>query len=172
MSRIGSALIVSSFLVSLASVSACGGGGEEDGARVLESYPEVVSMGALYPYRESEEDVADNRRVPFERVILLRATGDLPVNISKVCLVGDGANQFVLEGPKPATATAATDAAVRVTYEREGKGGPDQIALVVESDATTPTLVVPICARVVADGASRDALECEPPVTTADASCP
>ncbi len=106
-------------------LGACGGGGE-DGERVLTPSPEVVSMGTLYTLGNNDEDPATNERVPYERVILLRATGDLPVEISRVCLVGDAKNQFVLEGPKPTTATAAEDAAVRVTYERESAGGPDR----------------------------------------------
>ena len=159
-------------LVALLSCAAMScGEPEPEGDAVLTIFPEEVSMGTLYPLGDRAEDVADNGRVPFERVILLRATGDLPVTISKVCLVGDGANQFVLEGPKPGVATPAVDAAVRVTYERESPGGPDQIALVVESDSTTPTRVVPICACVIKDG-ERKALECEPPVSDADASCP
>lgn len=153
-----------------ASLAACGTP-EEEGDRVLTPYPEEVSMGTLYPLGDSDEDPATNDRIPYERVILLRATGDLPVDISKACLVGDAKNQFVLEGPKPTTATAATDAAIRVTYERASSGGPDQIALVVESNAGNGTIVVPICGRVISDG-DRGEVKCESPVTVEEASCP
>lgn len=151
-------------------LSACGSS-EDEGERLLTPYPAELSMSSLYPLDNNDEDPATSERVPFERVVLLRATGGLPVEISKICLVGDAKNQFVLEGPKPATATAATDAAVRVTYERANVGGPDQIALVVESNSTTPTLVVPICARVIKDG-TRGPVACESPVTVEEASCP
>lgn len=158
-------------LTLLCAMLASCGSTEEDGERVLTPYPEEVSMGTLYPLGNSDEDPATNERIPYERVILLRSTAELPVEISKVCLVGDARNQFVLEGPKPTTATAATDAAVRVTYERASAGGPDQIALVVESNAGNGTLVIPICGRVINDG-NRAAVTCESPVTVEEASCP
>lgn len=126
-------------------------------------------MGELYPLGNAEEDVTSNERTPFEQVILLRARGEGEVTIDKICLAGDAASQFILEGPRPGVATPALDAAVRVTYERDTPNSGDevdQVALVVQSNASNaPTLIVPICARVVRNGAERQPIQCDSPVS-------
>ena len=92
------------------------------------------------------------------------------LEIDAVCLEGsaDALAQFAIEGPVPDTPKRDEDAALRVTYERQAPGGPDHVAIIVQSNAENfPTLVVPVCAQVVAEGTERIIFECESPVTVA-----
>ena len=58
---------------------------------------------------------------------------------------------------------------VRLTYERDEPNGGDDvddIAVVIQSNATNfPTLVVPVCARVIPEGQERSSIECTSPVS-------
>lgn len=148
----------------------CGGGGEVEGERCLVPHLSPVPFGEMYPKGNRDEDLLSPERSPYEWVLQLQSNCGAEVNIEKVCLVGD-TDHFILEGPEPTTATGAQSAVVRITYERQDPhsgSDSDQIALVVQSNADDhPTLIVPVCARIIEDGNEKSALECESPVTVA-----
>jgi hypothetical protein len=160
------------------SLTACGSGeqeGESCGERSLIPHISSISFGELYPLGNREPDVSSSVRSPFEYVLLLHAPCSAEVAIEEVCLIGDsnrgGADvaPFILEGPEPDKARRGRDAVLRLTYEgqtpHEGDEG-DHIAIVIQSNAEdNPTLVVPLCARVVAEGTEKSELVCRPPVT-------
>ena len=155
-------------LVGLAAsfATACNGGESALSGEILPHVSPVVFQD-FYPAPDdaADADVADSERTPFEWVLLLQSTGDGPVNIDTVCLEGPAADQFIVEGPKPETVDPGQEAAVRLTYQRKSPGGPDSVAIVVQSDASNyPTLVVPVCARVIDDGGKREAPDCSAPV--------
>lgn len=151
--------------LTLSLMISCGGGadGEE---LILEPYVESQSFGELYPLGNAAEDVSTSERVPYEWVLLLGAP-NVPVEIEKVCLVGD-TDFFIHEVSEPTTAKPGADVAVRITYERTSPNdgeSADNAAIVIQSNATNaPTIVVPICARVIADGMEKEPLVCAPPV--------
>lgn len=147
---------------SLALLVGCGDAEGGDGAVEILPHQSPVGLGQLWPLGDAEANPGDPERVPFEFVLLLQSNGGL--EIDEVCLIGS--DQFAVEGPVPSTPKRDEDAAVRITYERTDVGGPDQAALIVQSNAENfPTLVVPVCAQVVADGSPRGAVECQSPVT-------
>jgi len=99
---------------------------------------------------------------PYEWTLFLQNTCGQPLEISKVCIVGDGegdAAAFTLEGPLPDKVSRGDAAAVRLTYapkgvnpdaDGDGERDANSIAIVVQSNAGNfPTLVVPVCAVVV-----------------------
>lgn len=143
----------------------CGGGGDGE-ELILEPHVESQSFGELYPQGNSDENPSTSERVPYEWVLLLGAP-NVPVEIEKVCLVGD-TDFFIHEVSEPTTAKPGKDVAVRVTYERTSPNdgdSADNAAIVIQSNATnSPTIVVPICARVIADGMEKEPLVCAPPV--------
>jgi hypothetical protein len=170
-------------------MAGCGPSGDDDGCseRSLGAvFSRSNNLGAMFPFDADDSDVSDDSRVPYEWTVLLRTECAAPVTIDKVCLVGaNGAadapavSQFLLEGPTATEVTSQEDAAVRLTYNRRQPGGVDNVALLVESNAADfPTLVIPVCARVVENGAERGAIECTTPVPVpaageaASASCP
>ncbi len=148
--------------------SACRDGGGSGDVDIL---PNVspARLGQMYPLGENDPEPGTTDRVPYELVILLK-TENGGLDIEKVCLEGsaDALLQFALEGPQPPTPKRDEDAALRITYERQAPGGPDNIAVVVQSNADNfPTLVIPVCAQVVAEGSERIRFECTSPVTVA-----
>lgn len=168
----------------LASTLATAGCDEDEarcsGAEIL-PHLSPVAMGDFYP-RQGDPDPATNERVPFAWSLVLQSTCGAPLKISKACLIGqahngvDGDAAFALEGPDRAEVPPGEDTLVRLTYDHadvnaldadaDGAADPDNIALVVQSNARNfPTLVVPVCARVVLDGATRLRLDCTAPVT-------
>jgi hypothetical protein len=164
----------------LAASTSCGGGGEEGTCTGPEILPHrsPVPLIEMYPTTGNEENIEPNspESTPYEYVLLLQATCGVPVEIQKTCLIGeeddDGnsdADQFELEGPVPDEARPGEEAAMRITYTREQPNSGDDVdnaALVVQSNAENfPTLVVPVCGRVVADGEERGPTECASPVT-------
>lgn len=160
------------------SFSACGGESGQEGevceGRQLIPHLSPISFGELNPLGNREPDLSSPQRTPFEYVLLLQSPCNEEVKIDKVCLVGDSAKngsdtaQFELEGPEPGVAKRGREAVLRLTYERQtpNEGGDsDQVAIVVQSNAENhPTLVIPLCARVVADGTEKSDLPCESPV--------
>ena len=147
------------------------GCGDGDGGGAVEITPDKspIRMGQLYPLGENAEDPGTNERVPYEVVLLLK-TESGALDIEKVCLEGpaDAVAQFALEGPVPATPKRDEDAALRITYERQAPGPIDNVAVIIQSNAENfPTLVVPICAQVVADGSETVFFECTSPITVA-----
>lgn len=140
---------------------------EATGSAELTPHVSPIVLGDMYPENSDEVDLASNERTPYEFVLLLRATGDAPVEISEACLVGPDSDMFILEGPTPATVDRSVEGALRLTYTRtEPSDSIDNVALVVQSNAQNfPTLVVPACARVVPDGEDRFGFECTSPVT-------
>ena len=142
-----------------------------------------VNFGDLQPAPEACAAAAGVQTIPYEWVLLLLSKCREPVVIDKVCLVGDahngvkGSPAFFLEGPVPSTATIEEEAALRITYspaavntdlDGDGAPDPDNAALVIQSNAKNfPTLVVPICARLVPAGTKPAAFACTSPVTVA-----
>lgn len=149
----------------------CGSGddsGECTGKQLLPSQS-PVGLGSLYPLAGNDPEPNTGERTPVEFVLLLNAQCGEPVAVQKVCVSGGNANQFLIEDARPSTARPGEPAAVRVTYQRQDVGGPDQTAIVVQSEAENfPTLVVPLCAQVVADGSELTAVVCDSPITVAD----
>ena len=176
-------------VLSSLAMAGCGPSGDDDGCseRSLGAvFSRPNNLGAMFPPSDDDSDVSDDSRVPFEWTVLLRTECAAPVTISKVCLVGPGGNpeagevdQFLLEGPTSTEVTSQEDAAVRLTYTRRQPSGVDNVALLVESNAADfPTLVIPVCARVVENGNERGDIECTSPVAipaqgeTVSVACP
>ncbi|MCB9729676.1 MAG: hypothetical protein H6744_05230 [Deltaproteobacteria bacterium] len=168
-----------------ATLLAAGGcdGGEGDCTRpTLVPQVERLNLGDLRARAAGEPaDPANVEAVPFEWVLLLQSKCTEPVVISEVCVVGDAHNgkagdpAFTLEGPVPATVPFRSEAALRVTYDHpdpntldadeDGEPDPDSVAIVIQSNAVNaPTLVVPICARIIGEGEPA-AVPCVSPVT-------
>ncbi len=133
----------------------------------------------------AEPDVATLDTAPFEFVLILESACDPAVGgpdlvIDGLCLVGDAHNgdpldpAFSVEGPVPSVLAPGELAAVRITYDpsavaedTDDDGVPDydSVALVVQSNATdTPTLVIPMCARLVGQNADLEPAACTSPV--------
>jgi len=141
-----------------------------------------ANFGDLNP-APTDGSASTAQTVPYEWALVLLSKCSQPVAISKICIVGDNHNgvkgnrAFYTEGPEPATAAPGVDPVVRITYDPkelntdqngDGKPDPDNVALVVQSNALNfPTLVVPICARLVAAGTAPAAFDCTSPVTIA-----
>lgn len=142
----------------------CRGGGDGEGGLDILPHASPIRLGQMYPLGENEPEPGTSERVPHEFVLLLQTDSDA-VEIEEVCLVG-ATEHFTLEGPVPESPRRDEDAALRITYDRPDVGGPDHAAVVVQSNAENfPTLVVPVCAQVVAEGSERIIFECESPVT-------
>lgn len=158
----------------------CGDNGEGGGSAEILPHQSPASFGEMYPTGNNEPDPTGNVRTPFEWVLLLQSTGDAPLEISEVCLVGDEADgsdvdKFTLEVENqdlPASVDAGDEFGLRLTYDRQEPNegdDADQVAVVVQSNASNfPTLIVPVCARVIADGEEQGTVECQSPVTVAE----
>jgi hypothetical protein len=159
-------LFATCLLALLVAAGGCGDSASEVAGSTIIPHLAPVSFGERYAGQQ-----------PYEWVLLLRSTGGQKLKIDEICLVGDEEDgsdvaQFVLEVEDqelPATVEAGGDFGVRLTYQRQEPNAgddADQVAVVVQSNASNfPTLVIPVCARVVADGAERAELECQSPVT-------
>ncbi|MEZ4459902.1 MAG: hypothetical protein R3E66_09265 [bacterium] len=142
------------FALMLLFAAACGGTEDANGPEVV-PHVSPVQLGDFWPQGNTDPDYGNNERTPYEWVLLLQSVGDEPVKVSKACLVGDASN-FIIEGPVPTTIPAGDEGAIRLTYGRNNPGS-DRVAVVVRSNAKNfPTLVVPLCASVVADGADKN----------------
>lgn len=150
-------------VVAALGIIGCRGGDGDDGPLEILPHQSPARLGQMWPATDDvPPDPGTNERVPFEWVLLLQTSSDA-IEIEEVCLVGS--DQFTIEGPVPEDPRRDEDAAVRVTYERTEPGGPDHAAIVVQSNAENfPTLVVPVCAQVIEDGAERSIFECESPI--------
>jgi hypothetical protein len=156
-------------------LAGCGLPESDEGCTSPEILPHQspAALGVMYPTGNNDPDPAGNLRTPYQWVLPLQSECSEPVEIQEVCLVGDDSatQQFTLETESedlPASVDGNDDYAVRLTYDRQnpnGGGNADQVGVVVQSNSTNfPTLVVPVCAQVVADGEDRGTVECEPPV--------
>jgi len=142
------------------------------------------ALGPFRPLAQGEApDPGSPGAVPYEWTLFLQNGCRAPLKIDKVCIVGEGHNgdpedpAFTLEGPVPAVVDRGDSAAVRLTFDPkdvnrdrddDGQRDPDNIAIVVQSNATNfPTLVVPVCALIVpADEVASAALVgCKSPIT-------
>ena len=156
-------------------VAGCGDAADSSGGPAILPHQSPVSFGELYPQGNRDPEPGSSLRTPYEWVLLLQSSGDDALKINKVCLVGtreDGADvsAFTVEVENqdlPATVESRRDFGVRLTYDRQSPtADADQIALVVQSNATNfPTLIVPVCARVIAEGEERGSVACEAPVS-------
>lgn len=155
----------------LALGAGCGETEDAQGSAEILPHQSPAPLGEMYPLGNNDPDPSGNVRTPFEWVLLLQSQGDGPLTIDEVCLVGDAAEHFEVE-IEPQGLPAAVDAGdtygVRITYDRQAPNDGDEvdnIAVVAQSDASNfPTLVVPVCARVIADGEDRGSIECDSPV--------
>jgi len=128
-----------------------------------------VNMGNM---QEKDGNTVDNPgsndNPPFTVNLLLSSLCTESVVIDKICMVGQSDN-FNLRGPEPSTVPFNQETAVEITYDRNGSGGVEQAALVIQSNATNfPTMVIPVCARTVSDAADAETFLCESPVTVAE----
>lgn len=128
-----------------------------------------VSFGELYPLGSNEENTATNERVPYEWTLQLLSMCKKDVSIEKICMVGDTEDEngnviFSFENPPQMKATATDSATVRIRYERSTPNPGDEVddvALIVRSnDKEHPTMVIAVCARVVADGSEKKTVTC------------
>ncbi|MFT7621873.1 MAG: hypothetical protein ACI9WU_001038 [Myxococcota bacterium] len=182
------------FLLAVLMVMAAGCTGDEEtsegacGSATILPHLSPVVFGDLVVLPDgatAEPGTSDN--VPFEWVLLLSNNCLDELVISEVCIVGDAHNgdkdlqAFAVEGPVPASISRGEQAAVRLTYnpaainaldiDGDGVPDPDRIAVVVQSNATDfPTLIVPVCARMVTEDADHPAYECSSPVSLAAGS--
>jgi hypothetical protein len=141
-------------LVVLAFLAACSGTEEAEGP-LLVPHRSPVQLGEFWPQGNTDPEPGNVERTPYEWVLLLQSEGDEPVEVKKTCMIGD-TTHFIIEGPIPTTIPAGDEGAVRLTYSRQNAGS-DRIAVVVKSNAKNfPTLIVPVCAAVVADGAEKN----------------
>lgn len=130
-------------------------GDTESGGAEIEPHVSPVQLGKFWPTGSETPELGNRDRTPYEFVLLLLSSGDADLNVSKICLGGDDAN-FELEGPLPNPIRPGDQGAIRVTYLRTSTGS-DRAAIVVKSNATNlPSLVVPLCAEVVADGEEKN----------------
>ncbi|MDF1562003.1 MAG: hypothetical protein P1V51_03120 [Deltaproteobacteria bacterium] len=148
-------------------LTACGPGGEESGALIRPHFS-PVNFGNLPLQASADLDPGCGRYAPCSWVLLLQSYGTEPVEVTQTCIVGDTRNAFSVEGPEPATVDPDNDAAVRITYDHDSTSSTvDNIALIVQSSAENfPTLVVPMCGRMIdpADVGSASDFDCETPV--------
>ena len=128
-----------------------------------------------------DADAGTAKHAPYEWVLLLQSGCEQPVEISEICIVGDKHNgkdnsqAFTIEGPVPASVPFGTESAIRVTYNPDSLNidadgddvpEPDRVAIVVQSNAANfPTLIVPLCARMVAPDSDYPEYECTSPVS-------
>jgi len=164
--------------------AACGDEGDACVGAAILPHRSPLNLGNFRPLGQGETpDPGDPEKVPYEVVLFLRNTCAGVVEIDAVCTVGDAHNgdeddpAFTLEGPVPTSLAAGEEAAVRITYEPsgvnrdrddDGARDPDQVAIVVQSNAKNfPTLVVPLCAIVIPNDAEVVTFVCESPVTVA-----
>ncbi|MCA9547714.1 MAG: hypothetical protein KC613_25095 [Myxococcales bacterium] len=126
-------------------------------------------------------DVLDTARVPVRKTLLLKNTCGTPLTLRQVCLINDqhngvpGDHAFAVEGPDRAVVGPGDVAGVRITYDHadvnadldmDAVRDPDRAVLVVQSDAANaPTLVVPVCGRILPAGETADPYACPPPFT-------
>ena len=170
------------FLALPLSLSCCG---DDDDVEICEG-PEIkphlnpVFFGDFYPLPEGDDPQPGlNEYTPYEWTLLLSSDCEKAVVIDKICIVGDnhngeeGNHAFTVEGPEPKTIPYGEKAAIRITYNHsdinidgDGEADPDNVALIIQSNATNyPTLVIPICARIIPKGAERKGFSCKSPVT-------
>jgi hypothetical protein len=137
-----------------------------------------VRIGEMYPPSDDvEKRPGDNTRIPVEWTVLLESTCQETLEISEACIVGaedegsDGTDaRFFepVEGPTKESLESDEESAIRVTYDRERPNPEDDIdniAVVVQSNAENfPTLVVPLCARVIEEGEEPEPVPCTSPV--------
>jgi hypothetical protein len=170
------------FLVGAGLAAACDDGAKDCTEPTLVPQIERLNLGDLHVLAPgAEENPASLDAVPFEFVLLLQSKCTAPVVITEACIVGDAHNgnpadpAFTLEGPVPLTVPFRSEAALRLTYDHpdpntvdtddDGEADPDAIAIVIQSNAVNaPTLVVPICARIIAADAEPNAVPCASPV--------
>lgn len=147
MSKMVVFLSISAFMLSC--------GDTETGGAEIEPHVSPIQLGKFWPTGNEAPVLGNRERTPYEFVLLLLSSGDADLNVSKICLGGDDSN-FELEGPLPNPIRPGEQGAVRITYLRESTGS-DKAAIVVKSNAENlPTLVVPLCAEVVADGEDKN----------------
>jgi|GEM_PF-1329495 len=140
-----------------------------------------VNLGSLYALGADETpDPGSPVAVPLEVTLFLQSTCSTPLEIDRVCIVGDAHNgdaedpAFILEGPVPSTVPNGDAAALRLTYDNDqvnrdtdddGARDPDNVAVVVQSNAVNfPTLVIPVCAAIIPADDNATAFTCTSPV--------
>ncbi len=176
------------WLITAACVALVGCGGDDNGAAGGCATPEVrphlspVTLPDMVELPDgAEANPGSSVNPPYEWVLLLQSDCEQAVEITEVCIVGDkhngqdGSQAFAIEGPVPATVPFGTESAIRVTYnpdvlnvdaDGDGVPEPDRVAIVVQSNAVNfPTLIVPLCARMVAEGSEYPEYECQSPVS-------
>lgn len=135
----------------------------------LQHSPKPFNFPEAHPPEDGEENRGDRERTPFEATFHLRSQcrGE-DIEVEKSCLVEEGdeigygktTEHFSIEGPEPSTISHGQDSVIRLTYTREEPNQGDDIddaAMVIQSNAANwPTLVVPVCARVVPESEDRD----------------
>ncbi|MFB6264584.1 MAG: hypothetical protein ABEL76_13310 [Bradymonadaceae bacterium] len=182
MSPVRAALFAVVASLSGAGCGSSGASGPDCNGQRLRPNDDRAILGEFYPRGNEPARPGSRDRVPFEWVLQLESTCGSPVTIERTCLIGDpeaggrDTEQFFVEGPRPETVPPDRAAAIRVTYRRQslnprdenGDGRPDadRVGLVVQSNADNrPTIVVPICARVISANRDKQRIEsCEPPI--------
>ncbi|PIE21188.1 MAG: hypothetical protein CSA66_00055 [Proteobacteria bacterium] len=140
-----------------------------------------VSFGDLYVQGSDDPRPESRVAVPYEWTLLLLSDCQRELVIDEICLVADdhngveGDHAFTVEGPLPASIPYGQTGAIRVTYDHadpntvdadgDGSPDPDAVALVIQSNATNyPTLIVPICGRIIPKSGTPAEYECASPI--------
>lgn len=148
----------------------CGEDEAECSGASVDPFPVALAFGDV-----KEADL------PARRVVLLRNTCGTQLEIGETCIIEDDHNgdpndpAFELEKPSNETLNAGEEGGIRVTYspssvnedqDQDAARDLDQALLVVQSNASdSPTLVVPLCGRRIAENEDKDDQECPPAFT-------
>jgi hypothetical protein len=168
-------LLLAGLMVTATACSGTDGEESQCTGRELLPHRSPVNLGEFYPPKSDQMNPGDPERVPIEWTLLLESTCQKNITVEKACLVGEGeesgdreTDHFTLEGPQPESFGGETQGALRLTYDRQNPNGGDDldnVSLIVQSNAQNfPTLVVPVCARVVKEGTDKEGVTCESPI--------
>lgn len=174
-SQTSAILLLATLMVAGSACSGTDGEDKECSGRGISPHRSPVNLGEFYPPKQDEMNPGNPEHVPIEWTLLLDSTCQKNVTVGETCLIGEGeesgdreTDHFTLEGPQPESFGGDTQGALRLTYDRQNPNmgdDLDNVALVVQSNAqNTPTLVVPVCARVVEEGTDKEGVTCESPI--------
>ena len=160
----------------------CSDGEPDCPGLTIASNPTALNFGDLYARSADERgDPDDPTRTPHHRVVILENGCGGVLEITEVCIANDRHNgvdddpAFLLEPPLHTELGPGGFTGARVTYDhtvvnedidRDAERDPDIAALIVHSNAqNAPTLVVPLCGRIIRDDETAESFDCPAPFT-------
>lgn len=159
-------------LVALGLLS-CGEPPEMPGKWLMPHLYPIVYFGNLQERPDGmEADLTDESYEPFRWTLQLQSVGTEPVTITDWCAYGaEGQFDLELEPGASLTIEPGGQLLARITYQRSSaREQPDHVTFIFQSDAVDesfPTLDVTACGRVIPEGATPEAFDCEPQVVPA-----